>query len=162
MTKRLEGNDMCELGILAESGAIAFSDDGRCVMNSKLMYEIMKYSNQFGLPLILHEEDYSFSEFGLVNEGYYSSMLGLSGISPLSDELIIARDIMLAKKTKAKIHITHVSSKGSLDLIREAKEDGVNITCDVTPHHLYFNDSYLETFNTNFKVKPPIRSEDDR
>ena len=162
MTKGIRGKNICELGILAESGAVAFSDDGRCVMDSKLMYEIMKYSNQFGLPLILHEEDYNFSEFGLVNEGYYSSILGLDGISSLSDEVIIARDIMLAKKTKAKIHITHVSSKGSLDLIRKAKEGGINITCDVTPHHLFFNDSCLETFNTNFKVKPPIRSEEDR
>ncbi len=162
MTKGIEGRKICEFGILAGTGAVAFSDDGRCVADSKLMYEIMKYSNQFGLPLILHEEDYNFSNYGLINEGYYSSMLGLDGISSLSEDVIVARDIMLAKRTKAKIHITHVSTRGSVEMIRKAKEDGVNITCDVTPHHLFFNDSCLKTFNTNFKVKPPIRSEEDR
>jgi dihydroorotase len=162
MTKGIEGKKICEFGILAGSGAVAFSDDGKCVTDSKLMYEIMKYSNQFGLPLILHEEDYNFSNYGLINEGYYSSMLGLDGISSLGEDVIVARDIMLAKKAKAKIHITHVSTKGSVEMIRKAKEDGVNVTCDVTPHHLFFNDSCLKTFNTNFKVKPPIRSEEDR
>jgi len=150
MTKGIEGKKICEFGILAGSGAVAFSDDGRCVADSELMYEIMKYSNQFGLPLILHEEDYNFSNYGLINEGRYSSMLGLGGISSLGEDVIVARDIILAKKAKAKIHITHVSTKGSVEIIRKAKEDGVNITCDVTPHHL------------NFKVNPPIRSEGDR
>lgn len=162
MTKKLEGKQICEFGILSQAGAVAFSDDGKCVTDSKLMYEIMRYAYQFELPLILHEEDYSFSEYGLVNEGYYSSALGLAGISSLSEELIVSRDITLAKYTKAKIHITHVSSKASLDLIRKAKEDGVDITCDVTPHHLFFNDSYLSEYNTNFKVNPPLRSELDR
>jgi len=162
MTKGIEGKKICEFGILAGSGAVAFSDDGRCVADSELMYEIMKYSNQFGLPLILHEEDYNFSNYGLINEGRYSSMLGLGGISSLGEDVIVARDIILAKKAKAKIHITHVSTKGSVEIIRKAKEDGVNITCDVTPHHLFFNDSCLKTFNTNFKVNPPIRSEGDR
>lgn len=162
MSKNLEGKEMSEIGLLKEAGAIAFSDDGKCIQDSKLMYEIMKYASHFDLPLILHEEDYSFSNYGLAHEGYYSAKLGLDGISPFAEELMISRDIMLAKMAGAKIHITHVSSKGSIILIKRAKEDGLNITCDITPHHLYFNDSFLESYDTNLKVNPPLRSEEDR
>jgi len=162
MTKNLEGKEMTEIGLLKEAGAVAFSDDGKCIQDSKLMYEIMKYASNFDMPLILHEEDYSFSNFGLAHEGYYSTKLGLDGISVLSEELMISRDIMLAKMARAKIHITHVSSKGSVSLIKRAKEEGLRITCDVTPHHLYFNDSFLESYDTNLKINPPIRSEEDR
>lgn len=162
MTKEIKGEEISEFGILKDAGAVAFSDDGRCVSDAKIMYEIMKYSNQFKLPLILHEEDYSLSYGGLVNDGYFSAMLGLNGVPSISEELIIARDIMLAKYSGAKIHITHISSKGSVDLIKEAKEDGIDITCDVTPHHLFFNDSFIADYNSNFKVNPPIRSEEDR
>src|SRR3972149_3174685 len=162
MTRDLKGKDITEMGILSEAGAVGFSDDGRCVADSRVMYEIMRYSTQFGLPLILHEEDYFMSEGGLMHEGYYSSMLGLEGISALGEDVMIARDIMLAKKSGARIHITHLSSRGGVEMIRKAREEGLNITCDVTPHHLFFNDSYLTSFNTNLKVKPPIRSEEDR
>jgi dihydroorotase len=162
MTKNLEGLEISEMGILGEAGAVAFSDDGKCVQDARTMYEIMKYAKQFGKLLILHEEDYSFSKPGLMHEGYYSAKLGLDGISGLSEEIIIARDVMLAKKTGARIHITHLSSKGAVELIRQAKEEGVDITCDVTPHHLYFDDSFLEGYDTNFKVNPPIRGPEDR
>jgi len=162
MTRDLKGKDITEMGILSEAGAVGFSDDGKCVADSRVMYEIMRYSTQFGLPLILHEEDYFMSEGGLMHEGYYSSMLGLEGISALGEDVMIARDIMLAKKSGARIHITHLSSRGGVEMIRKAKEEGLKITCDVTPHHLFFNDSYLTSFNTNLKVKPPIRSEEDR
>ena len=162
MSKNLEGKEMTEIGLLKEAGAIAFSDDGKCIQDSKLMYEIMKYASHFDLPLILHEEDYSFSNYGLAHEGYYSAKLGLDGISSFAEELMISRDIMLAKMAGARIHITHVSSKGSIILIKRAKEEGLSITCDVTPHHLYFNDSFLESYDTNLKVNPPIRSEEDR
>jgi dihydroorotase len=162
MTKNLEGKEMTEIGLLKEAGAIAFSDDGKCIQDSKLMYEIMKYASYFDLPLILHEEDYCFSNYGLAHEGYYCAKLGLDGISRFSEELMISRDIMLAKAAGAKIHITHVSSKGSIILIKKAKEEGLSITCDVTPHHLFFNDSFLESYNTNLKVNPPLRSEEDR
>ncbi|MDD3628189.1 MAG: dihydroorotase [Candidatus Humimicrobiaceae bacterium] len=162
MTAGCKGINITEIGLLAEAGAIAFSDDGNSVKDSKLMYEIMRYSRQFGIPLILHEEDSSISKSGLVHEGHYSTILGLEGISSLSDDLMIARDIILAARSKARIHITHLSTKNSVKMIKRAKEEGVNITCDVTPHHLFFNDSCLTTFNTSFKVKPPIRSEEDR
>ncbi|MBU4483669.1 MAG: dihydroorotase [Actinomycetia bacterium] len=162
MTRGLKGREITDMGLLAEAGAVGFSDDGRCVVDSRLMYEVMRYSTQFGLPLVLHEEDYSVSRGGLVNEGRYSSMLGLDGISSLSDDVIIARDIILAGRSRAKIHITHVSTRGGVEMIKKAREGGLDITCDVTPHHLFFNDSYLTSFNTNLKVKPPIRSEEDR
>ncbi len=162
MTKDLKGKDITEMGTLSETGAVGFSDDGKCVSDSRVMYEIMRYSTQFGLPLILHEEDYFMSEGGLMHEGYFSSMLGLEGISALGEDVMIARDIMLAKKSGARIHITHLSTRGGVEMIRKAKEEGLKITCDVTPHHIFFNDSYLTSFNTNLKVKPPIRSEEDR
>jgi dihydroorotase len=162
MTKGLKGKKITEMGLLSRAGAVGFSDDGKCVDDSRIMYEVMRYSNQFGLPLILHEEDYGISEYGLVHEGHYSTVLGLEGISSLSDDLVIARDIMLAKRSGSRIHITHLSTAGGVEMIGRAKKDGVDITCDVTPHHLFFNDSVLNSFNTNFKVKPPIRSEDDR
>ncbi len=162
MTKDLKGKAITEMGILSEAGAVGFSDDGKCVADSRVMYEIMRYSTQFGLPLILHEEDYFMSEGGLMHEGYYSSMLGLEGTSALGEDVMIARDIMLAKKSGARIHITHLSTRGGVEMIKKAREEGLKITCDVTPHHLFFNDSYLISFNTNLKVKPPIRSEEDR
>jgi dihydroorotase len=98
----------------------------------------------------------------MVHEGKYSTMLGLEGISGLSDDIMIARDIMLARKSRAKIHITHLSTAGGVEMIGRAKKEGIDITCDVTPHHLFFDDSVLTSFNTNFKVKPPIRSSEDR
>ncbi|MES0341659.1 MAG: dihydroorotase [Candidatus Humimicrobiaceae bacterium] len=162
MTRGLEGREITEMGLLAEAGASGFSDDGRSVADAKLMYEIMRYSKQFEKPLILHEEVYSFSKYGIVHEGKYSTKLGLEGISRLADDLMIGRDIVLAKKTGARIHITHISTAGAVDMIRAAKADGVGISCDVTAHHFFFNDSYLKSFNTNLKVKPPIRSATDQ
>ncbi len=162
ITRNLEGKDIAEFGLLREAGAAAFSDDGRAVQNSKLMYEIMKYAAQMDVLLILHEEDYSFSEDGVVHEGYFSAAKGLEGISNLSEDIMIARDIILAKKTGARIHFTHLSSADSVNYIRLAKKEGIRVTCDVTPEHFYFNDEYIKDFNTNFKIKPPIRSEYDR
>jgi dihydroorotase len=162
MTKGIAGKEITEMGLLSEEGAVAFSDDGRCVSDARLMFEIMRYSVQFGKPLVLHEEEYSFSGYGLMHEGKFSTRLGLEGISRLSDDIIIQRDIMLAGKTGARIHITHVSTSAAVDMIRRAKKNGVPVTCDVTSHHLFFNDSFLEGFNTNLKVKPPLRSRDDQ
>jgi len=162
MTVGLGGKNMTEMGLLSEAGAVGFSDDGKSVADARLMFEIMRYSVQFGRPLILHEEVRSFSKYGLMHEGKYSTRLGLEGISSLSDDLMIGRDIVLAGISGAKIHITHISTRGAVEMIRKAKKDGIDITCDVTAHHLFFNDSYLESFNTNLKVKPPIRSREDQ
>lgn len=162
ITKNIQGEKLSEFGLLLNSGAAAFSDDGNCVQNPKLMYEAMRYAAQFDALLILHEEDTSFSENGLVNEGYYSAMLGLEGISNLSEDLIVARDIMLAQASGARLHITHVSSANTVKMIERAKKEQIKITCDTTSEHLFFNDSILMDYDTNFKIKPPIRSEADR
>jgi len=162
MTRGLEGREMTSMGLLAEAGAAGFSDDGMAVADARLMFEIMRYSRQWKKPLILHEEEYGFSRSGLVHEGRYSDSLGLEGISRLSDDLMIGRDIMLARESGARIHITHLSTKGSVQMIKRAKDEGVDISCDVTAHHLFFDDSCLKSFNTSFKVKPPIRSAEDR
>ena len=162
MTRGLGGREITDMGLLREAGAAAFSDDGNSVSDARLMFEIMRYAKQWGRPLVLHEEVYSFSRSGLVHEGKYSTSLGLEGISRLSDDLMIGRDIDLARASGTAIHITHVSTMGAVDMIRKAKQEGIDITCDVTPHHLYFDDSCLQSFNTNFKVKPPIRSARDR
>jgi len=162
MTRGLEGSQITSMGLLAEAGAAGFSDDGKAVADARLMFEIMRYSRQWQKPLILHEEVYSFSRSGLVHEGKYSTSLGLEGISSLSDDLMISRDIVLARDSGARIHITHISTRGAVEMIRQAKKEGVDISCDVTAHHLFFDDSCLESFNTNFKVKPPIRSAEDR
>ena len=162
MTRKLEGTEMTDFGLLKENGAIALSDDGRCVQDPKLMYEIMKYASYFDIPLILHEEDYSFSKSGLMHEGYFSSKLGLDGISSLSEILMVQRDIELAKRTKAKVHFTHISAMESVQLIKMAKENGLPVTCDVTPHHLVFDDSSLEKYDATFKINPPLRSSIDR
>jgi len=162
MTRGLEGSQITSMGLLAEAGAAGFSDDGKAVADARLMFEIMRYSRQWQKPLILHEEVYSFSRSGLVHEGKYSTSLGLEGISSLSDDLMIGRDIVLARESGARIHITHISTRGAVEMIRQAKKEGVDISCDVTAHHLFFDDSCLESFNTNFKVKPPIRSAEDR
>jgi len=139
ITKNLEGENITEFGLLKEAGAAAFSDDGRGIQNSKLMYEIMKYAAQMDALLILHEEDYSFSENGVVHDGYFSAAKGLEGISNLSEDIMIARDLTLAKKTGARIHLTHLSSAASVNYVRLAKKDNVRVTCDVTPEHFFFN-----------------------
>ena len=163
MTTGLKGENITEMGLLSEAGAVGFSDDGKAVGDEKLMFEIMRYSKQLNNgPLILHEEVQSFSKHGLMHEGKYSTRLGLEGISSLSDDLMIGRDIALAKASGARIHITHISTRGAVEMIRQAKTAGLDITCDVTAHHLFFNDSHLEGFNTNLKVKPPIRDADDQ
>ncbi|MDD5658419.1 MAG: dihydroorotase [Actinomycetota bacterium] len=162
ITKSLKGEELSEIGLLVNSGAVAFSDDGKGVQNSRLMYEAMRYGKQFDALFILHEEDDNFSNGGIVNEGYYSAILGLEGISNLSEDLMVQRDIMLSKISGARIHITHVSSARSVELIYGAKADGVNITCDTACEYLFFNDSILTNYDTNFKIKPPIRSESDR
>lgn len=162
ITENLEGRKITEFGLLREAGAIAFSDDGNGIQNSALMYEIMKYAAQLDVLLVLHEEDNNFSENGVVHEGFFSTKNGLKGISSLSEDLMVARDLILAKKTGARIHLTHLSSAASINYVRLAKEANVSVTCDVTPEHFFFNDECVKEFNTNYKIKPPVRSEYDR
>ncbi len=161
-SKKIEGKEISEIATMKEGGIVAVSDDGACVQNSKLQQNIMKYARNFDLPVIIHAEDYNLAGKGQVHGGKIATRLGLSGIPAVAEELIIARDIMLAELTKCQIHIAHLSSVKSVQLVREAKANGLQVTAEVTPHHLIFNEDCLVTFDTNYKCKPPIRSEKDR
>jgi dihydroorotase len=147
---------------MKEGGIVAVSDDGACVQNAKLQSNIFKYARNFDMPIIVHCEDYNLAGKGQVHGGKISTKLGLSGIPAMAEEMIIVRDLMLAEQTKCKLHVAHLSTEKSVKLIKEAKENGINVTAEVTPHHLLFNEDALETFDTNYKCKPPIRSEKDR
>lgn len=161
-SKKLEGKEISEIATMKEGGIVAVSDDGGCVQNAKLQSNIMRYAQNFNVPVIVHAEDYNLAGKGQISGGKIATKLGLSGIPALAEEIIIARDLMLAESTKCQLHVAHLSTAKSVDLIRNAKKDGINVTCEVTPHHLIFNEDRLETFDTNFKCKPPIRSEKDR
>jgi dihydroorotase len=162
ITKKSEGLEISEMATMKSGGIVAVSDDGNCVQNAKLMLNCMRYATNFGLPLIIHAEDYNLSGNGQINAGKVATKLGLSGISPLAEEVIVARDIMLAENCGAKLHIAHISTARSLELVREAKERGVKVTCEVTPHHLLLTEEACLNFDTNTKMKPPLRTEKDR
>jgi dihydroorotase len=162
MTKKSEGLEISEMATMKTGGIVAVSDDGKCVQNSKLMLNCMRYATNFGLPLVVHAEDYNLSGKGQIHGGKVAAKLGLSGISGLAEEVIISRDIMLAENTKSRLHIAHISTARSIELVREAKELGVKVTCEVTPHHLLLTEEACLGFDTNTKMKPPLRSEKDR
>lgn len=162
ITKKIEGKEISEMASMKEGGIVAVSDDGHCVQNGKLMQNCMKYATNYKIPVIIHAEDYNFAGKGQIHSGKIATQLGLSSIPPISEELIIARDIMLAEITKARLHIAHVSSAKSLELIKQAKQKGLPVTCEVTPHHLLLNEEACVHFDSNTKCKPPLRSENDR
>jgi len=161
VTKGLCGEMLTDMADLSSAGAIAFSDDGRPIENSLVMRRALEYSKLLDTLIIDHCEDRNLSRDGVMHEGYYSYKLGLNGIPASSEEIMVARDIILAKKADAKVHIAHISVKGAVDLLKQAKKENVKITAEVTPHHLLLNDSYMESFNTDSKVNPPLRSSDD-
>jgi dihydroorotase len=161
-SKKIEGKEISEIATMKEGGIIAVSDDGNCVQNSKLQQNIMKYASNFDLPVIIHAEDYNLAGKGQVHGGKIATKLGLTGIPSVAEEIIIVRDIMFAELTKCKLHIAHLSTERSVKLVADAKKNGINVTAEVTPHHLIFNEDALSNFDTNLKVKPPIRSESDR
>ncbi len=162
LSKGLNGLEMAEIGDLREAGAIAISDDGKPVNSAALMLKALQYSTYFEMPIISHCEDISLSADGLMNEGLVSTLLGLTGIPSASEEVMVSRDLILAEYTKAKLHIAHVSTKLSVDLIRAAKKRGVNVSCETCPHYFTLTEEACEDFNTFAKVNPPLRSEEDR
>jgi len=161
ISKGRNGKELVEMGELAEAGAVGFSDDGEPVISSRLMRQSMEYSLAFGLPIIEHCEDKLLTEGGQMNEGIVATRLGLCGIPPAAEESIIARDITLAQLTGVHLHIAHISTQGSVELIRRAKEGGINITAEVTPHHLTLTEERVIGYDTNAKVNPPLRTEKD-
>jgi len=161
ISKGRKGEKLAPMAELASAGAVAFSDDGKPVLNSNLMRQALDHSRILDLPIIDHSEDTSLTEGGLMNEGEISNRLGLKGIPAAAEEIIIARDLILAHLTGARLHIAHVSTEGSVDLIRRAKEKGTKVTAEVTPHHLTLTEEKVIGYNTNAKVNPPLRTKRD-
>jgi dihydroorotase len=162
MTKGIAGENMTGIGSLKKYGVVAISDDGRCVQNHDVMRHIVEYAKTFELPILDHCEDETLAGDGVMHEGQWSTLLGLKGIPAASEELMVARDIILAEISDWKVHIQHISSKGSVRLVRDAQKRGVKVSAEVTPHHIALNDERLKSFDTNYKMKPPIMSEDHR
>jgi dihydroorotase len=161
VTRQRKGEELVDMNELEMSGAVAFSDDGSPVSNPDIMRQALEYSRDFGRPIIDHCENLFLSQGGQVNEGVVSLELGLRGIPASAEELIIQRDIDLVRETGGHLHVAHVSTKGSMELIRNAKEQGVPVTAEVTPHHLTLTEEEVLGFNTNAKVNPPLRTKDD-
>ncbi|MDI6743389.1 MAG: dihydroorotase, partial [Smithella sp.] len=155
------GLKLTEFWDLKEAGIVALSDDGKPVMDAALMRRAMEYAFSLQLPVISHCEDTSLSGDGLMNEGYYATILGLRGIPDIAEEAMVARDILIAEFTKTSVHIAHVSTAGSVRLIRDAKQRGLNVTAETAPHYFTLTDESLQGYDTSFKVNPPLRSEKD-
>lgn len=158
ISKDREGQELAELGILFEAGAIACSDDGSPVSDSELMRRAMEYSLMFDRPILCHEESLPLVKGGVMHEGAVSTLLGLRGMPAAAEDIMVTRDLTLAEITGARIHIMHVSTEGSVSAIRRAKNRGVRVTAEVTPHHLTLTDEELRSFSSNYKMNPPLRS----
>ena len=162
ITRGSAGEELAEMAEMKDAGAVAVSDDGRPVMNSQVMRHAMEYARDHGLVVVDHCQDMHLSAGGVMNEGRYSSLLGLKGMSHAAEELHVARDIMLAEVSGARVHIAHISTAGAVELVRDARRRGLPVTCEVTPHHLALTDEAVTSFDTNTKMNPPLRSESDR
>ncbi|HEX3043804.1 MAG TPA: dihydroorotase [Bacillota bacterium] len=162
ITKGLQGVELAEMGEMAAAGAVAFSDDGKTLMNPAVLRSALEYSKLFNLPLLLHEEENHLGGDGVMHEGYWSTVLGLPGIPSLAETIMIARDVLLAEETGAKLHFCHLSAQESVALIEQAKQRGLPITAEVTPHHLSLTDSAVEGYDPVFRVSPPLRTKEDR
>ena len=161
ISKGRKGEELAEMGDLAATGAIAFSDDGNPAPNSYIMRQALDYSRAFDLPIIDHCEEKALTEGGQMNEGVISTKLGLRGIPSAAEEIVVARDLALAQLTGGRLHIAHVTTEGSVELIRQAKEKGIKVTAEVTPHHLTLTEERVIGYDTNAKVNPPLRTERD-
>ncbi len=161
VSRGLEGKELAELAELAEAGCVAFSDDGKCVMNAELYRRAMEYTLPFGAPVISHAEDQALSRGGAMHEGVVSTELGLAGIPAAAEDVMVARDILLAELTGAHVHIAHLSTAGAVRLVREAKARGVRVTAEVTPHHLVLTEEAVRSWDANTKMAPPLRAKRD-
>ena len=161
ISKGLEGKELAEIGAMRFAGAVAVSDDGRPVTDSGLMRRALIYADMFDMPVISHCEDLSLANDGYMNEGETAAALGLRGISRAAEEVMAARDIVVAESEHKRVHIAHVSTRGSVELVREAKKRGVQVTCETCPHYFTLTEKACEGFNTNAKMNPPLRTEDD-
>jgi dihydroorotase len=161
ITKGLHGTELTDMADQIAAGAVAFSDDGKCVQTSLVMRRALECSKSLNTLIIDHCEDHSLSQDGIMNEGLNSYQFGLRGIPAAAEEIMVARDIILADKAEARLHIAHLSTKGSVHLVREAKKRKLKVTAEATPHHLILTDASLEHYGTYYKVNPPLRGADD-
>ncbi len=164
ITKGLQGEQLAEMGEMVEAGVRVFSDDGHPVPTARLLRNALLYVKAFGDDVVLaeHAEDPSLVEGGHMHEGVLSAALGLAGRPAEAEEIVVARDLALARATGGRIHLCHLSSAGSVELVRRARSEGIRVTAEVTPHHLTFTDEDLNTYDANLKVNPPLRSAEDR
>jgi dihydroorotase len=161
ISKNLAGEELAPIGSLAQAGVVAITDDGHCVQNNELMRRAVEYARMVGVPVLDHCQDYNLVGNGLVNEGYWSTLLGLPGWPAAGEEAIVARDVLLADCCDHRIHCQHISAAGSVQLLREARGRGVQISGEVCPHHLALTDEAIQNFDTNFKMNPPLRRQRD-
>lgn len=161
ITKGRNGQELSEIGELKTAGVVALSDDGDSVENSEIMRRALEYAAMFGLPIIAHCEDKTLSGDGVMNEGFVSTLLGLRGRPSISESTRVARELELCAMTKGRIHIAHVSTKRSVELIRDAKKRGINVTAETCPHYFSLTDEAVKTFDTNAKMNPPLRTKED-
>ncbi len=161
ITKGLDGKELTEMGEMLDAGAVAFSDDGKSVADGKIMKNAFNYAKSYDALLTLHCEDVQIKADGVMNEGYNSTMLGLRGNNRAAEDAMTAREILLAESLDTKVHIQHVSTRGSFDLIRQAKKRGVKVTCETMPHYFSADDSWVKGYDSNTKVAPPLRTKDD-
>ncbi len=161
ITQESKGERLAEIGAMKSAGIVAISDDGRPVMNSRVMRRAMEYAASFGLTVIDHCEDLDLSMGGDIHEGALSVRLGLRGIPGCSEDVMVARDIILAETTGARTHIAHISTRSSIEMVRHARRLGIPVTCEVTPHHFALTDADIDGYNSNYKMKPPLRGHHD-
>jgi len=162
ITRGSRGEQLTDIGLLKEAGAVAVSDDGEPVMNAEVMRRALEYVRHFALPVIAHCEDKHLSRNGAVHEGAVSTRLGIPGIPSAAEDVMVARDCILAEMTGSRLHIAHVSTAGAVDIIRQAKKRGVAVSAEATPHHFTLTDEAASSFDANAKVNPPLRSPEDR
>ena len=161
ISRNLAGEELAPIGSLAQAGVVAITDDGHCIQNHEVMRRAVEYARMVGLPLLDHCQDYNLAGNGVVNEGYWSTLLGLPGWPAASEEAIVMRNILLAELCDHHIHCQHLSTAGSVRLLREARARGVKISGEVCPHHVALTDEAIQNFDTNYKVNPPLRARTD-
>jgi dihydroorotase len=161
ITKGSQGETLAEIGEMHRAGIVAISDDGRPVQNNQVMRRAMEYSKLFDLPVIDHCDDKDLAAGGVMNEGYYSTLLGLRGINPAAEEIQVLRDVVLARQIRARVHIAHISTRHSLDAVARAKSQDLPVTCEVTPHHLLLTEAQVTSYSTSTKMNPPLRTQAD-